>query len=135
MTLQQQAKVLSKIKTRLQITTNDVDALIDEYIEEIGLRILHYTNLLEMPDGLLSVWSSMVIDLLRVNLANSRDIFGDSVLETGGISSISEGDVSVSYGRGSTVADNIGGGTSKTIIDEIVNNYANDLHRYRILRY
>ena len=115
------------VKLRLGLADDKNDALVTSYIAEIGRRIRHYCNITAIPDDLLYVWASMVVDAVRVDLPNVDEI-ADSV--GGGGTNIKVGDTSVSGGSGS------GGGlanTAKSVIDKVVFDYRADLHRYRRL--
>lgn len=125
---EQIAKVLETTKLRLGLTDTAQDALITSYITEIGWRIKHYCNISTIPDDLLYVWASMVVDAVRVDLPNVDEI-ADSV---GGGGNVKVGDTSVSGGSSS------GGGlsnTAKSVIDKVVFDYRLDLHRYRRMRW
>lgn len=116
------------VKTRLGLIDDNLQPLIDTYIAEIEFRIKHYCNISQLPDDLLFVWASMVIDAVRVDLPNVGEI-DDTVGGQG--SNIKVGDTSVS-GGGS------GGGltnTSKAVIDQVVFDYRADLHHYRRMRW
>ncbi|HZG16961.1 MAG TPA: phage head-tail connector protein [Candidatus Bathyarchaeia archaeon] len=125
----QEQEVLQVTKLRLGLTDETKDALINSYILEIGWRIKHYCNISSIPDDLIFVWASMVLDAVHVDLPNVDEI-ADSV--GGGGANVKVGDTSVSGGSGS------GGGlsnTAKSAIDQVVFNYRMDLHRYRKLRW
>lgn len=116
------------IKTRLGLIDDTLQPLIATYIAEIERRIKHFCNISQLPDDLLFVWASMVIDAVRVDLPNVGEI-DDTVGGQG--SNIKVGDTSVS-GGGS------GGGltnTSKAVIDQVVFDYRADLHHYRRMRW
>lgn len=124
---EQVANVLETTKLRLGLTDTAQDALITSYITEIGWRIKHYCNISTIPDDLLYVWASMVVDAVRVDLPNVDEI-ADSV----GGGNVKVGDTSVSGGSSS------GGGlsnTAKSVIDKVVFDYRLDLHRYRRMRW
>lgn len=126
---EQIAKVLETVKARLLLADDTQNALITSYITEIGWRIKHYCNISTIPDDLLYVWMSMVVDAVRVDLPNVEEI-ADSV--GGGGANVKVGDTSVSGGGGSS-----GGlsNTAKAAIDNVVFNYRIDLHRYRKMRW
>ena len=117
-------EVLATVKLRLGLDDSH-DALIDSYVQEIGQRILHYTNLTEIPAALEHTWVSMVIDALRIEQPNLPGI-----AETSGGESIKIGDTSVSPASGSGLTN-----ASKSVIDRVVLNYRVDLNRYRKLRW
>lgn len=122
------AEVWSIVKLRLGLDDTR-KPLIDTYIAEIEWRIKHYCNISRLPDDLLHVWASMVVDAVRVDLPNVDEI-NDTVGGQDG--TVKVGDTSVSGGGGS------GGGltnTSKAVIDQVVFNYQTDLHHYRRMRW
>lgn len=111
------------IKLRLDLADDKLQPLIDTYIAEIERRIKHYCNIRRVPDGLLYVWASMVIDAVRVELPNVEEI-ADT---TGDGENIKVGDTSVSGGGKGAGLSN----TAKSIIDQVVFDYRFDLHHYR----
>ncbi|EHQ88281.1 Phage QLRG family, putative DNA packaging protein [Desulfosporosinus youngiae DSM 17734] len=121
-----QETILTKVKNRLELKTEDMDSLIKDYIEELGWRILHYCNLLDIPNSLKFTWVSMTIDAVRIDLPHVDEI-SDTV---GGSEAVKIGDTQVSPGRGDGVSN-----TSKDVIDKVVLNYRIDLNRYRKLRW
>lgn len=118
-------EVLAAIKLRLGLDDSH-DALIDSYVQEIGQRILHYTNQSEVPPGLEPVWVSMTIDALRIERPNLPGI----AETTGGGEEIRVGDTSTAPARPAGLTN-----TVKSAIDEVVLNYRVDLNRYRRLRW
>jgi len=118
-------EVLAAIKLRLGLDDSH-DALIDSYVQEIGQRILHYTNLAEIPAELEHVWVSMTIDTLRIEQSNLPGI----AETTGGGESVTVGDTSTAPARPAGLTN-----TAKSVIDEVVLNYRVDLNRYRKLRW
>lgn len=122
--MKQEQEVMQIIKTRLRLSDESQDALIETYVKEIGRRILHYCKRRDVPNSLNWVWASMVIDSLRVE--HPDDFGGESISAM----NVKIGDTSVSP------AD-AGGATStnKSSIEKIVMNYVADLNRYRRLRW
>lgn len=119
------ADVLATVKLRLGLDDSH-DALIDSYVQEIGQRILHYTNLSEIPPELEHVWASIVIDALRIEQPNLPGI----AETTGGGEEIRVGDTSTAPAKTAGLTN-----TAKSVIDEVVLNYRVDLNRYRKLRW
>jgi|GEM_PF-870721 len=120
-----ESNVSTIVKLRLGLT-NEWDALVDSYVQEIGRRILHYTNLSEIPAELEHTWASMTIDALRVEQPQLPGI-----AETSGTGEeISIGDTSSRPAQGSGLTN-----TSKSAIDAVVLNYRVDLSRYRRMRW
>lgn len=119
-------QILSLVKTRLQIDNDDLDDLISSYILEIGYRIKHYCNITEIPNELLYVWTSMVIDALKVEQSTIDEISDN--IDSG--QSVKIGDTSVGPAKSDGITS-----TSKRIIDNLVLNYKTDLNAYRKLRW
>ena len=118
--------VIEIVRTRLPGLPDDVDALIDSYVQEIGQRILHYTNLTEIPAELEHTWASMVIDALRIEQPKLP-----GVAETSGAGEeITVGDTSSAPAKPAGLTN-----TAKSAIDAVVLNYRVDLNRYRKLRW
>lgn len=109
------------VKLRLALP-DERKELVNTYIAEFERRIKHYCNLHVLPDDLLYVWASMVVDAVRVDQPNVDEI-ADTV---GGEGSIKVGDTSVSSGKGAGLSN-----TAKSIIDQVVFDYRIDLHHYR----
>lgn len=123
------AEVLATVKLRLQLEDNKLDTLISSYIKEIGRRILHYCNIRSIPEGLIYVWASMVMDAVRVELPAVEEIADSSDDGT----SIKIGDSTSGPASGSS-----GGAvssTSKSVIDELVLNYCVDLNHFRRIKW
>lgn len=117
--------ILNIIKARLGIDHDNLDELIKSYVAELALRIKHYCNIEEIPDGLYFVLASMVMDVLRVE-QSSKPEFADA----SDTLSVKIGDTSVSPAISNKVTS-----TSKSIIDKVVTNYKSDLIAYRKLRW
>lgn len=117
--------VLVTVKLRLGLDDSH-DALIDSYVQEIGQRILHYTNLAEIPAELEHTWASMVIDALRIEQPNLPGIAETS----GGGEQVKVGDTSTAPAKPAGLTN-----TSKSVIDAVVLNYRTDLNRYRRMRW
>lgn len=125
------ADVWPIVKLRLGLADDKLRPTIDTYITELELRIKHYCNISRLPDELLYVWASMVVDAVRVDLPNVEEISDSVGGQAGG--SIKVGDTSVAGGSGGS-----GGGlsnTSKAVIDQVVFDYRADLHHYRRMRW
>lgn len=119
------ADVLATVKLRLGLT-DEWDALVNSYVQEIGQRILHYCNLSEVPVALEHTWASMVIDALRIEQPKLP-----GVEETSGVGEeITIGDTSSRPAQNSGLSN-----TAKTVIDQLVLNYRVDLNRYRKMRW
>lgn len=114
------------VKRRLKLADDSLKETVMDYIEEIENRIIHYSHVPMVPDGLKFTWVSMTMDVLRVELPTVDEIA--ETADTG--ENVKIGDTSVSPG-GSKAVTNM----SKSVIDEVVLNYRIDLNRYRKLRW
>lgn len=119
-------EVLTTVKTRLQITGDNLDVLLSSYVQEIGQRILNYCNLAEVPLELELTWASMTIDAVRIEQPSIPEVANTN----GGAVEIQIGDTSVRPSGDSGLTN-----TSKSVIDKVVLNYRIDLNRYRKLRW
>lgn len=111
--------VVTIVKTRLGITDEVSDGLIDSYADELEQRILHYCNIEEVPVGLKFVWASMTVELFAARHPTAPAVvalFGKTI-------EISAGDTTTK----TTI--------NKGRIDAIVTSYASDLDHYRKLRW
>ena len=117
--------VLALVKLRLGLS-DEWDALVTSYIQEVGQRILHYCNLAEIPVELEPTWASMVIDALRIEQPKLPGVEET----TGGGESVTVGDTSTAPARPAGLTN-----TAKSVIDAVVLNYRVDLNRYRRLRW
>lgn len=120
-----EANVLKLVKLRLALS-DEWDALVDSYVQEIGRRILHYCNLDQVPDVLEHTWASMTIDALRIEQPKLPGIAETS----GEVEQVTVGDTSTAPAKPAGLTN-----TAKSVIDEIVLNYRVDLNRYRRLRW
>lgn len=121
-------KVLVIVKRRLKLIENDsLDDLIEEYIEQIEMKIKSYCNQPRVPEELKFVWASMTIDILRIEHPNEQAVM-DSVSD--GIASVKLGDTNVSYAsKGNDITS-----ASKGSLDSLVLNYSVELNKYRRLK-
>ncbi|OMG45294.1 DNA-packaging protein [Paenibacillus macerans] len=122
---EQEVKVLEIVKSRLKITDDTDDTLINYYITEIGWRILNVCNRRDIPDALIYVWVSMVIDVLRIE--QPQKYGGDA--NSSGLN-IKIGDTSVGPASKSGLT-----ATSKSVIDQVVFDYRADLYRWRKMKW
>ena len=92
------------------------DVLIEFVLEDTATIILNYCNLVRIPDGLKTTWLKMAMDLYRnENLGNE---------ESGKyVSSISEGDASVSFKT-----------NYSDFKDSLLKDYISQLNKFRRLR-
>lgn len=115
--------VLALVKSRLGITVDTHDAVIDSYVGEIGQRILSDCNIAEVPNELKFVWTSMTIDVLKAEQQSIPEI-----------AAASPASVDLKIGD-TTVKESVGKPAPKSAIDAIVLNYNKDLSRFRKLRW
>lgn len=108
---------LSRLKQLLGIESKDVskDIALHFAMDNVEEIIKNYCHIDIIPDGLLTTAYRMAIDLWR------NENLGDETTAQGSVSSISEGDTSVSFRQ--TVEDGYQ--------DAILKNYKPSLNRYR----
>ncbi len=108
---------LSRLKQLLGIDEGDTskDVSLSFVISDVEEIIKNYCHIEEVPDGLLNTAYRMAIDLYR----NEKP--GQEEAATGAVSSISEGDTSISFKQ--SVDDNFK--------DTLLKNYKFSLNRYR----
>lgn len=109
-------------------------------IEEIGQEILNYCYISEVPAQLYFVQANMARDLLLYEQELNRvpDAGGtDEAALSGKISSISEGDTSVSFGNKSAAELNRERllGDHRKALDTLILNYRHQLQEFRKLRW
>lgn len=109
---------LDKLKRLLGLSPVDTtkDDILQFIIDDINETILNYCNLTEMPIGLVNTSYRMAIDLYR------NENLGDESIPLGSVSSISEGDTSISYR--SNIAE---------FKDTLLKNYKTQLNKHRRL--
>lgn len=92
--------------------------LLNSYVFEVCLRILHYCHMTALPDPLYETVAAMTIDLLRSEGVSLKGAALSAALE-----SVRLGDAQFGFGQSSSV--------SQSIMDGLLRNYACDLHVYR----
>lgn len=109
---------LDELKNLLGIDLDDntKDSILLFIMNDIEETVLNYCNLEEMPKGLINTAYRMSIDLYR------NENLGDEMVPLGSITSISEGDTSVSYKS-----------NTAEFKDTLLKNYRTQLNRYRKL--
>ncbi|MGG1597618.1 phage head-tail connector protein [Paenibacillus naphthalenovorans] len=122
----QEERVLQIVKQRLGLGDDTQDDLIGSYVTEIGRRILHYCNLVKVPDEVQYTWAAMTIDALRIEQPNLPGIVETSAAGE----QIKVGDTSTAPARPAGLTN-----ATKSVIDAVVMNYRVDLNRYRKLRW
>lgn len=126
----QELKVLELAKTRIGESLEDSHIpILEVLIQELGRRIKHFTNRQDIPEDLHFVWSSMALDMYRIELPNT-DFAADSKAD---VSAITVGDTSIST-KANTGSKEVTS-SSKKAIDSIVVDYMKDLVHYRKLKW
>lgn len=121
-------KVLAIIKRRLKIDEDTLDPEFKDYINQVGNKIKAYCNIRTIPEALIYVWASMVIDFLRIDMPNADFIKG--VTDSSATSSFTIGKFSKSNGGGSSGVTN----SNKATLNDIVLDYRTELNEYTRLK-
>lgn len=108
--------MLEKLKILLGIQDNSKDYVLQLTIDIVTDMVLNYCHIKEIPSGLENIVVSMCIDKYRA------ENYGQENSE-GKVKSISEGDVSVSFGSAFSVSENPS--------MEFLKNYKSQLDIYR----
>lgn len=109
---------LERIKKLLGISDDSKDEILQFTIDNVTDMVLNYCNITEVPEKLENIILSMCVDKYRAESLGSE-------ISPGAVKSISEGDVSVSYGSAYSVSDNPG--------MEFLKGYKAQLDRFRRL--
>ena len=91
--------MLERLKKLLGIADYSKDELLQFTIDNVTDMVLNYCNIPEVPEKLENIILSMCVDKYRAESLGSET-------SQGAVKSISEGDVSVSYGSAYSVSDN-----------------------------
>ena len=106
---------LAKLKALLGIEDGSENVILEFVIADVEETIKNYCHVEEMPGGLVNTGYRMAIDLYR------NENIGSYTGATGSVSSITEGDTSVSFRQ--YVDDHFK--------DTVLKNYQSSLNRYR----
>lgn len=109
---------IAKLKNLLGIVSDEKDTVLQFILDDVEETILNYCNIKEMPTGLLNTAYRMAMDIYR------NENVGSEESSAGDVTSIKEGDTTVSFGS-------ISGGN--VFASSILKNYAVQLRRYRRL--
>ncbi len=109
---------LERLKKLLGIADESKDEVLQFTIDNVTDMVLNYCNIPEVPEKLENLILSMCVDKYRAESLGS-----ETSQDT--VKSISEGDVSVSYGSAYSVSDNPG--------MEFLKGYKAQLDRFRRL--
>jgi len=109
---------LDKLKDLLGIALTDLtkDFVLQFCLDNTTETILNYCNMNKMPDALKNTGYRMAMDLYR------NENIGNEKIALGAVSSISEGDTSVSYKNVAT-----------DYTQSLIKNYQAQLNKYRVL--
>ena len=110
--------MLERLKKLLGIADDSKDEVLQFTIDNVMDMVLNYCNITEVPEKLENIILSMCVDKYRAESLGSET-------SQGAVKSISEGDVSVSYGSAYSVSDNPG--------MEFLKGYKAQLDRFRRL--
>lgn len=111
---------LKQVKQLLGITGNEKDTILMFLIEKAMDTICNYCHTDKLPEGLETTFLSIVVDLYRLEGYGKEE-----VPKT--VTSISEGDTSLSFGALSQQTD--------TGIHGFLKDYVNQLNQYRKMRW
>ena len=119
--------ILSRLKALLGITGEDKDMLLQFALDDTKMMILNYCNLSYIPKGLEIVWLKMTIEFYNSSGLSMGNI-NVGANASGKVSSISEGDTSVSF---DTSNSNGSSSAQTSTTDGLINNYIIQLNQYR----
>ncbi len=111
---------LNTLKMLLGIADSSKDGILIFVINKVTDMILNYCNIDYIPDRLNNVLINMCVDMYRAESLGQEELQGP-------VKSITEGDISVSFGNASSVSDNPG--------MEFLKNYTAQLDRFRKVRW
>ena len=111
---------LNTLKMLLGVTDNSKDDILTFTMNKVTDMVLNYCNIDYIPDRLDNVLINMCIDMYRAESLGQEELQGP-------VKSITEGDVSVSFGNAQNVSDNPG--------MEFLKNYTLQLDRFRKARW
>ncbi|MED1602606.1 hypothetical protein [Alkalihalophilus marmarensis] len=118
--------VLLVIKRRLNISeSTEHDASISDYVKQVEFKIKSYCNLTKMPEEIIFLWVSMVIDIMRIDMPNV-----EFIQDSDEPSNVTIGKFSYSEGNRVSGVSNL---TKKTL-DDIVLDYRTELNSFSRLR-
>ena len=111
-----QEEQTATLKILLGITDESKDVILSFVIDKVSDMICNYCRVDEVPTGLSNVLLNMCVDMYRAESLGQEQVQGP-------VKSISEGDVSVSFGSATSTSENSG--------MEFLKNYTAQLNRYR----
>lgn len=107
---------VATLKILLGITDESKDVILAFVIDKATDMVCNYCNIAEIPTGFNNVLLNMCIDIYRAESLGQEQIQGP-------VKSITEGDVSVSFGSAASVSENDG--------MKFLKDYTAQLNRYR----
>jgi len=111
-----QAEQIATLKVLLGIADESKDVILSFVIDKATDMVCNYCNIAEIPVGLNNVLLNMCVDMYRAESLGQEQIQGP-------VKSISEGDVSVSFGSAASTTENSG--------MVFLKDYTSQLNRYR----
>lgn len=125
-------EVIRRVKRKLDLSVDPGthDDLIEEYVDEMGQRIINYTNQPRVPDGLKYIWASMAAAALageQMNVLNPPPAVTEEVYE------VSIGDTSVK-----PASSKISTATAEPSLvtkDSVLFDFQSQLNAYRRMRW
>ena len=120
---------LDKLKQLIGIALSDTtkDFSLQFIMDTVVESILNYCNIEELPEGLVNTAYRMCIERYTKEVSSTGTITAPSGDDTY-VSSITEGDTSISFAKNQTTQSSNNSSTSNS--DEII-NYKSILNRYR----
>lgn len=124
--------VIRRVKKKLDLPADSGmhDDLIEEYVDEMGQRIINYTNQPRVPDGLKYVWVSMAAAALA---GEQMDVLNPPTAVTEEVYEISIGDTSVK--PASSKVSTATAEPSLITKDSVLFDYRGELNAYRRMRW
>lgn len=130
-------EVMGIISRKLQAMGAGVpeDEVLQDSIDETELCILNYCNISLVPPELKFVWTNLTVDYLRWLMATANENHSAEETSSGNtfVSSINEGDVSVSFleSSNSQTTKNSAAHDMNGALDNLLLNYESALNRFR----
>lgn len=110
--------VICRLFGRNQGIDPELKELLQSYIQEVCLRVMHYCHVETLSSALSETLAAMTIDLLKSEGVPLKGAALNAALE-----SVRLGDAQFGFGQASSV--------SQAMVDQWLRNYAADLHPYR----
>ena len=106
-------------------------ALLNSYIEEVGITICNYINRGYVPEPLRFVYVNLVMDLLKSEALNGN-VDNEKLADAGMgvLSSIKDGDTELKFASSKTKT-----GVHVADVDSLLYNYIQQLNKYRLTKW